>query len=224
MPRPLGRTRPLQDLAQRLGGAVELEAVRLPVPAGFIAEPVAAGLTAPVAAAADADGTLYLAEAGHPRRTPPRLLRLDPLTGIASVLATFETLPAPAALSLSCSDDAVHVASPGTAWRVRPSTGAAEPQPAAGTLFFLPGLLGAVWRGALYLCDAGTPAGAPGVGILWRVAPARWGPPRAAPPTNPRMSERRRRAIAALAAGGSVAVVALGLAWFYRQRRSRGAT
>jgi hypothetical protein len=217
------------DLDQRLGGAANLAAAGLPVPAGFTAEPVAAGLTAPLGVSAACDGLLYVAEAGHPNRTPPRLLRLDPETGIASVIASFEALHAPAALSVAGTADAVYAATPDTIWRVDCAGDEALPLPrmepslrgrvGAGPCEILPGA--AVWRGAMYICDAGSPAGAPGTGLLWRVAPPGWRA-QGAPAQTWRAPARagRRRSVAAIAASGGVLVVALGLAWLYHERRT----
>jgi len=217
------------DPGQRLGGAADLTTVRLPLPERFAAEPVAAGLTAPVGVAAASDGLLYVVESGHPRRTPPRLLRLDPLTGVASVVASFETLAAPAFLTVACAGDAVYLASAGVRWRLDQRSGtlvqeaAEEPagaaQPPAGPVGLFAGAT--LGRDALYLCDAGHPAGAPGAGLLWRVAPV---DPRddvhTLPSPGVAVQLHQRRTVAALAAGCTVAIVAIGLAWYYRERRS----
>src|SRR5581483_6620676 len=199
------------DPGQRLGGAADLTTVRLPLPERFAAEPVAAGLTAPVGVAAASDGLLYVVESGHPRRTPPRLLRLDPLTGVASVVASFETLAAPAFLTVACAGDAVYLASAGVRWRLD--------QPPAGPVGLFAGAT--LGRDALYLCDAGHPAGAPGAGLLWRVAPVDPSDDvHTLPSPGVAVQLHQRRTVAALAAGCTVAIVAIGLAWYYRERRS----
>jgi len=214
------------QLDQRLGGATPLLSARPAVPAGFVATPVAAGLTAPYAVAAAADGTLYLAEGGHPRRTPPRLLAIDPRTGVASVLDSFDSPPALAVLAEAWAGGAVLLAAGGQPWRAAlMGRTAAEPHP--GGAAFLQGV--AVHAGALYFCDPGTPApdGLPaaGTGILWRVAPAGWS---AAEPTararSAPLKRMRSRSPAHVFTIGVVALCALGvgLAWYYRERRASG--
>lgn len=215
-------------LDQRLGGITDLATVHLSVPDGFTADPVAAGLTAPVSVAVAPDGLLYLAEAGHPRRTPPRLLRVDPDTGVASVIAGFETLAAPALLTVAHSGETLYVASAETIWRLD-AGGAILAKAAARHRQEVPAGSGAfggacagaaVWREALYLCDPGSPAGAPGAGLLWRVAPIDWSANIAAAPLPPVRTGHRRPKLRSLAAAASVAVAALALAWWYRERRA----
>ncbi len=220
------RADPAAARDQRLGGAADFASLRLPVPAGFSAEPVAAGLTAPVGVAAASDGLLYVAEAGHPRRTPPRLLRLDPRTGVASVIATYAPLRAPAQLSVTASGAMVYLAAAGVIWRIGTVTREVEPHFAAtaARAGSRPGLFGGLFagttvsQGSLWLCDPGRPAGAPGAGLIWRVAPTAPGAT-VSPAPRPLAPAivRRRPTVSAIAA---VAVAAIALAWYYRERRA----
>lgn len=57
------------------------------LPAGYEAELVAGGLTAPVHACFDPSGNLYVTESGHKSLSPPRVYRLDPSTGEKVLLA-----------------------------------------------------------------------------------------------------------------------------------------
>ncbi|HLZ71231.1 MAG TPA: hypothetical protein VKV26_15120 [Dehalococcoidia bacterium] len=228
------------QLCQRLGGAVDLAGLGLVVPAGFTATPVAAGLTAPCALAAAADGTLYLAEGGHPRRTAPRLLVLDPATGVASVVSRFPEAPAPAAIRLALAGGAVLLAAGGRCWRVpldgrdRERVDAAVLGSGAATVAgwtFFPGAV--LQGGALYLCDPGAVAedglASPGAGVLWRVTPAGWREEAGSAPAKGRQAPRQGRRPAqpsgpALAIGAAaVLAVGVAVAWCYRERRARPA-
>lgn len=159
---------------ERLGGSRSVARSALGVPAGFVAEAVAAGFSAPVAIVA-ADAALYVAEAGHPRRTPSRLFRVEPASGAASLLATLgraadETLP-----WIAMAGGRPLVTHGGRAWQLRSDgelialpPGAEQPRAPAG-------LIAGSWLAddGWYLCDPGPRladgSAEPGAGIVWRL-------------------------------------------------------
>lgn len=216
---------------ERLGGSRPIAPAAPLLPRGFVAEAVAAGFTAPCAVAAVGE-RLYAVEAGHPRRTPPRLFRLEPRSGAASLLAELNRSAAGAAPSLTVRDGQPLVVYAGDAWLLGEDGGLDLLQAPTPGDAPLAGLLRGSWLaadGGWYVADPG-PRNAlgeytPGAGIIWRI--------RAADPLRPEGATPRRwtlehgrelvatRPRPAIALG--VAAVALALALYYRARRGRTA-
>ena len=76
---------PLQPLVQRLHvvrrGSRRYDPDDILLPDGYRAELVAGGFTAPVHATFGPGGELYVTESGHKSDSPPRIFRVDPVTG-----------------------------------------------------------------------------------------------------------------------------------------------
>lgn len=88
-------TKPLMPLIERFGMKVPRRGPRgyaprdVLLPAGFRAEVVATGLSAPVMTTFGLDGTAYVVESGHKVDDPPRIRRMDLETGALTVLHEF---------------------------------------------------------------------------------------------------------------------------------------
>jgi hypothetical protein len=216
---------------ERLGGARPIARSALRLPSGYVAEAIAAGFTAPCGVV-QGEGRLYVLEAGHPRRTPPRLFRIEPESGAASMVAAFERPSDSPMPALSLMDGRPLVGHSGSSWFVGDDKGVIPVRPpsgiAAAPATFLPGSWLAEGDG-WYVVDPGPPAAdgafAPGAGILWRIragepaAPARGLPVRWLPSVRRELVVARPRPVVALGVG--VAVAAIGLTLYYRARRGR---
>ena len=77
--------KPLQPIVKRLNftrrGQRRYAPEDINLPAGYVAELVAGGFTAPVHVCFDPEGMAYVTESGHKSEAPPRIHRLDPATG-----------------------------------------------------------------------------------------------------------------------------------------------
>jgi glucose/arabinose dehydrogenase len=77
---------PLHPLAQRIRvprqGQRRYNPDHLLLPEGFVAEVVAAGFNAPVHCCFDEQGYCYVSEAGHKIESAPRILKVDPSSGV----------------------------------------------------------------------------------------------------------------------------------------------
>jgi glucose/arabinose dehydrogenase len=88
-------TKPLMPLVERFGMKVPRRGPRgyvpsdLLLPAGYRAEVVATGLSAPVMTTFGPDGAAYVVESGHKVDDPPRIRRLDLETGALTILHEF---------------------------------------------------------------------------------------------------------------------------------------
>jgi glucose/arabinose dehydrogenase len=88
-------TKPLQPLVERYGKRVRRAGPRehqpddILLPAGYVAEVVATGLSAPVMTTFDENGVAYVVESGHKTADPPRIRRLDTSTGATELFHDF---------------------------------------------------------------------------------------------------------------------------------------
>ena len=92
LPRALAwATKPLMPLVERFGMRVPRRGPRgfqpgdILLPAGYSAEVVASGLSAPVMTTFGADGAGYVVESGHKVDDPPRIRRVDLATGATTI-------------------------------------------------------------------------------------------------------------------------------------------
>jgi glucose/arabinose dehydrogenase len=122
---------PLQPLVQRIRlvrrGSRRHDQHDLLLPAGYRAELVAGGFTAPVHACFGPAGEVYVTESGHKAESPPRIYRLDPATGAKRLVVEFSgdyAVPSGAATGAVWHEGALLVSVTDRIVRVDPSTGA----------------------------------------------------------------------------------------------------
>jgi len=96
LPSALARiSKPFMPLVERYGRRVPRRGGRgfqphdILLPAGYRAEVVTAGLSAPVMTTFGPDGAAYVVESGHKTDDPPRIRRVDPATGVVTVVHEF---------------------------------------------------------------------------------------------------------------------------------------
>ncbi len=88
-------TKPVMPLVDRFGMKVPRRGGRgfqpsdILLPSGYRAELVTSGLSAPVMMTWGADGAAYVVESGHKVDDPPRIRRIDPATGEATLVHEF---------------------------------------------------------------------------------------------------------------------------------------
>jgi glucose/arabinose dehydrogenase len=88
-------TKPVMPLVERYGMKVRrrgprgFEPTDILLPAGYHAELVATGLSAPVMTTFGPDGAAYVVESGHKVDDPPRIKRVDPASGETRVVHEF---------------------------------------------------------------------------------------------------------------------------------------
>jgi glucose/arabinose dehydrogenase len=109
-------TKPVLPLVDRFGmkiprrGPRDFEAGDILLPRGYVAEVVARDLSAPVMTAFGPDGAAYIVDCGHKVDDPPRIRRLDPLTGEISIVHEFsgvEWIKTGALTGIAFSDGAI---------------------------------------------------------------------------------------------------------------------
>jgi len=122
---------PLQPIVQRIRfvrrGSRRHDPDDILLPAGYRAELVATGFTAPVHACFGLDGEMYVTESGHKSESPPRIYRLDPVTGDRQLVVEFsgdQAIPSGAATGAVWHDGALFVSNTDRLLRVDPTTGA----------------------------------------------------------------------------------------------------
>lgn len=122
---------PLQPIVQRIRfvrrGTRRYRPDDILLPAGYRAELVAAGFTAPVHACFGPDGEMYVTESGHKSESPPRIHRLDVQSGDRALVVEFggeHAVPSGAATGALWHDGALYVTNTDRVLRVDPSTGA----------------------------------------------------------------------------------------------------
>ena len=120
---------PLQPLVQRIRfvrrGSRRHDAGDILLPAGYRAELVATGFTAPVHACFGPDGEMYVTESGHKSESPPRIYRVDPATGAKQLVVEFSgdyAIPSGAATGAVWHDNALYASVTDRVVRVDPST------------------------------------------------------------------------------------------------------
>ena len=121
---------PLQPIVQRINivrrGTRKYQTADILLPDGYTAELVAGGFTAPVHAAFDPDGTVYVTESGHKSESPPRVYRVDPASGAKELvveLAGERAIPTGAATGTVWHDGALYLSNTDSVLRVNPATG-----------------------------------------------------------------------------------------------------
>lgn len=122
---------PLQPIVQRVRlvrrGSRRADPADILLPHGYRAEVVAGGFTAPVHASFDPEGNVYVTESGHKSESPPRLLRVDPLTGEKRLIVELtgeRAIATGAATGSAWYDGALYLANTDSVLRVDPGSGA----------------------------------------------------------------------------------------------------
>jgi glucose/arabinose dehydrogenase len=120
---------PLQPVVSRLNFARRGTRRHRPgdilLPAGYEAELVAGGFTAPVHACFDPDGNMYVTESGHKSMLPPRIYRLDIATGQRALVADLADrwVNTGSATGAAWHDGALYVGNTDSVLRIDPSSG-----------------------------------------------------------------------------------------------------
>ena len=121
---------PLQPIVKRLNfvrrGNRRYAPDDVLLPAGYRAEVVASGFTAPVHACFGPDGEMYLTESGHKSGSPPRVYRIDVSTGARELIVEFggdQAVPTGAATGAAWHDGALYVSNTDRLLRVEPQGG-----------------------------------------------------------------------------------------------------
>jgi glucose/arabinose dehydrogenase len=120
---------PLQPLVRRLHivrrGERRYDPRDIRLPAGYRAELVAGGFTAPVHASFGPHGEMYVTESGHKSDSPPRVYRVDPLTGDRQLLVDLADrgVPTGAATGSVWHADALYLSLTDSILRVDPAGG-----------------------------------------------------------------------------------------------------
>lgn len=122
---------PLQPIVQRIRivrrGTRRHSPDDILLPAGYRAELVATGFTAPVHACFGPEGEMYVTESGHKSESPPRIYRVDPTTGDRQLVVEFSgdhAVPSGAATGAVWHGGALFVSNTDRILRVEPTTGA----------------------------------------------------------------------------------------------------
>ena len=120
---------PLQPLVQRIRyvrrGSRRHDPDDILLPAGYRAEVVATGFTAPVHACFGPGGEMYVTESGHKSESAPRIYRVDPATGGKQLVVEFGgeyAIPSGAATGAVWHDGALYASVTDRVVRVDPST------------------------------------------------------------------------------------------------------
>lgn len=107
---------PLQPIVKRLHivrrGSRRHAPADILLPAGYRAELVAGGFTAPVQICFDPDGNGYVTESGHKSESPPRVYRVDPKSGARTLVIELtgeRAIPTGAATGAAWHDGALYV-------------------------------------------------------------------------------------------------------------------
>ena len=121
---------PLQPIIKRLHlvrrGDRRYEPRDVLLPDGYAAEVVAKGLTAPVHACFAPDGSMYVTESGHKSDSPPRVYRIDPVSGDRELVVELggeRWVPSGAATGAVWHDGALYVTNTDAILRVDSQTG-----------------------------------------------------------------------------------------------------
>lgn len=121
---------PLQPIVRRLHverrGSRRYNPEDILLPAGYRAELVAGGFTAPVHICFGADGSGYLTESGHKSDSPPRVFRVDPTTGASTLVVELSgerATPTGAATGAAWHEGALYVSNTDSVLRVDPADG-----------------------------------------------------------------------------------------------------
>ena len=122
---------PLQPLVQRINfvrrGTRRYEPTDILLPDGYRAELVAGGFIAPVHASFDPDGNAYVTESGHKSESPPRIYRVDPVSGAKQLVVELSgdrAIPTGAATGTVWHDGALYLSNTDSILRVDVATGA----------------------------------------------------------------------------------------------------
>lgn len=122
---------PLQPVVRRLNfvrrGSRRHTASDILLPAGYRAELVAGGFTAPVHACFDPAGSIYVTESGHKSESPPRVYRVDPATGAKSLVAELSgarAIPTGAATGSIWYEGVLYLSNTDSLLRINPASGA----------------------------------------------------------------------------------------------------
>lgn len=122
---------PLRPLVQRIRyvrrGSRRHDADDILLPAGYRAEVVATGFSAPVHACFGPEGEMYVTESGHKSDSAPRIYRVDPASGGRQLVAEFGgeyAIPSGAATGAVWHDGAIYASVTDRVVRIDPSTGA----------------------------------------------------------------------------------------------------
>lgn len=122
---------PLQPLVRRIRivrrGSRSHDAEDILLPAGYRAEVVATGFTAPVHACFDPEGGMYVTESGHKAESPPRVYRVDPSSGTKTLVVELNgerAIETGAATGAVWHDGALYLSNTDSILRLDPATGA----------------------------------------------------------------------------------------------------
>ena len=133
---------PLQPLVRRITfvrrGTRRYQPADILLPDGYSAELVAGGFTAPVHASFDPDGNVYVTESGHKSESPPRVYRVDPVSGAKQLVVELtgeRTIPTGAATGTAWRDGALYLTNTDSILRVDERSGSV-----ADVVTGLPGL------------------------------------------------------------------------------------
>ena len=123
---------PLQPIVSRLEfvrrGSRRFNPSHIRLPAGYEAEVVASGFTAPVHASFGPSGEMYVTESGHKSQSPPRVYRVDVATGARTLVVDLADrwTQSGSATGAVWHGGALYVANTDAILRVDPDTGAVD--------------------------------------------------------------------------------------------------